>query len=78
MFTRPDGIDWFVNLRSTMLDDRAWTTPFIETWTSEKLAWATTAATHSYETLPADDAWEGLIAEFAAKAALADQREQVR
>ena len=66
MFTKPDGMDWFVNLRSTMLDERAWTTPFIETWTSEKLAWATTAATHSYETLPAMDAYEGLIAEFAA------------
>ena len=48
MFTRPEGLDFFVNLRATMLDDPSWFTPFIETWTSEKLAWAATPAVHSY------------------------------
>ncbi|MDB5453168.1 MAG: putative glutathione-dependent formaldehyde-activating enzyme, partial [Caulobacteraceae bacterium] len=41
MFTRPEGLD-FVNLRPTMLDDPAWYSPFAETYTSEKLPWATT------------------------------------
>jgi hypothetical protein len=65
MFTRPEGIDWFVNVRPTMLDDASWTTPFIETWTSEKLPWARTAAPHSFERLPPVDAYEGLIAAYA-------------
>lgn len=65
MFTRPDGIDWFVNLRPTMLDDACWSTPFMETWTSEKLPWATTAAVHSYAALPPMDAYEGLIKDYA-------------
>jgi hypothetical protein len=66
MFTRPDGIDFFVNLRPTMLDDPKWFSPYIETWTSEKLPWATTPAKHSYEALPAMDAYEGLIKEYMA------------
>jgi hypothetical protein len=68
MFTRPDGIDAFVNLRATMLDDPSWFTPFIETWTSEKLPWATTPAVHSYEKLPAFDEYEGLAKAYAEQA----------
>ncbi|MER8744448.1 GFA family protein [Mesorhizobium sp. M1004] len=64
MFTRPEGLDWFVNLRPTMLDEPGWFTPFIETWTSEKLPWVTTPAVHSYEALPAFEEYEGLVAEF--------------
>jgi hypothetical protein len=65
MFTRPEGVDWFVNLRPTMLDDPSWFTPFIETWTSEKLPWASTPAVHSYEALPAMEEYEKLTTEFA-------------
>ena len=64
MFTRPEGMDWFVNLRPTMLDDAKWFSPFIETYTSEKLPWATTPAVHSYETFPPFEAYEGLVKEF--------------
>lgn len=60
MFTRPEGMDWMVNLRPTMLDDPSWFTPYIEVWTREKLPWATTAAVHSYETLPAMEEFAGL------------------
>ena len=51
-----------------MLDDPSWFTPFIETWTSEKLPWATTPAVHSFATLPAFEDYEGLTKEFAAQA----------
>lgn len=68
MFTRAAGMDWFVNLRPTVLDDPGWFTPFIETWTSEKLPWATTSAVHSYEKLPAMEEFETLGKEFAARA----------
>ncbi|KQY12686.1 GFA family protein [Rhizobium sp. Root482] len=67
MFTRPEGMDWFVNLRPTMLDDPSGFSPFIETFTSEKLPWATTAAVHSYETFPPMEDYEGLVAEFAGR-----------
>ena len=68
MFTRPEGMDWFVNLRPTMLDDPSGFSPFIETFTKEKLPWATTAAVHSYETFPPMEDYEGLVAEFAQRA----------
>jgi len=65
MFTRSEGLDWFVNLRPTMLDEPGWFTPFVETWTSEKLPWAGTPAVHSYEALPAMEEYEKLVKEFA-------------
>jgi hypothetical protein len=64
MFTRPVGMDWFVNVRSTMLDERHWSTPFVETYTSEKLPWAATPAVHSYETIPSMDEYPRLMDEF--------------
>ncbi|WP_260446015.1 GFA family protein [Nostoc sp. UCD121] len=68
MFTRPEGIDEFVNLRATMLDNASWFTPFIETWTREKLLWATTSAVHSFETLPNYEDYASLIEEYAKQA----------
>jgi hypothetical protein len=69
MFTRPEGFDWFVNIRSTMLDDTSGLAPFMETWRAEGFAWAKTAAVHSYETFPPMEAYEGLVQEFAAQSA---------
>jgi hypothetical protein len=37
MYTRPEGMDQFVNVRPTMLDQPRWFSPFIETFTNEKL-----------------------------------------
>jgi hypothetical protein len=71
MFTRHEGMDWFVNLRPTMLDDANGFSPFIETFTSEKLPWATTIAVHSYETFPSMEDYPGLVKEFAEKQAAA-------
>ncbi|MES2343387.1 MAG: GFA family protein [Pseudomonadota bacterium] len=71
MFTRPGGMDWFVNLRPTLLDDAAWFVPFIETYTSEKLPWATTPAAHSFATFPAFEDYEGLSAAYMAQSGAA-------
>jgi len=68
MFTRPEGIDAFVNLRPTMLDDPFWFAPYIETMTSEKLPWATTPVVHSFERWPPPDAYDGLIRGYAEQA----------
>lgn len=66
MFTRPEGVDFFVNLRPTMLDDTRWFEPFIETYTSEKLPFATTSARHSYPKYPDMQDYAGLISDYAA------------
>lgn len=69
MFTRPEGLDMFVNVRPTMLDDASWFTPFIETYTSEMLPWASTPAVHRYPKFPEFSDYEALTAEFAKTAA---------
>ena len=68
MFTRPEGMDWFVNLRSTMLDQAKDLAPFVETYTDEKLPFAQTGAVHAFETLPPLEAWEGLMKAYAERA----------
>ena len=65
LFTRVPALDMFVNLRPTMLDDPAWFSPFIETWTSERLPWATTPAVHSFEKFPPFEAYEALTKDYA-------------
>lgn len=69
MFTRPEGLDYFVNLRPTMLDEHGWFAPFVETCTSEGLAWAKTGAPHSYESFPPFDAYPKLTEAFATEGA---------
>ena len=64
MFTRPEDIDWFVNVRPTMLEGAEDFAPFIETWVAEKLSFAETGAVHSYETLPPVEDYERLMGEF--------------
>jgi hypothetical protein len=68
LFTRPQGMDQFVNVRSTMMEDVSSYRPFLETQTSEKLPWATTSAVHSFEKFPTAEQFPALMAEFAARA----------
>ena len=69
IFTRAQGMDWFVNVRPTMIDDRSWSTPFLEVWTGEKLPWASTPAVHSFATEPTFDEYERLARAYAEHAA---------
>jgi hypothetical protein len=64
MFTRPEGYDFFVNLRASVLDDHSWFEPYIEVWVNEKLPWTSTPAAHRYATQPEVTAYEGLIGEY--------------
>ncbi len=66
MFTRMDPDQGFVNVRATMLDDVRWFEPFIETWCSEALPWARTAARHRYEGFPPLEDYPRLTQAFAA------------
>lgn len=65
LFTKPVGMDWFVNLRPTMLDDTSWFSPFIETYKSAKFSWAETGALHSFEKFPPMDAYQALAEAYA-------------
>lgn len=67
MYTTAEGMP-FVNVRPTMLDEHSDFVPFIEVYTSEGLPWAKTPAVHRFETAPPYDAYEGLIAEYMARA----------
>jgi hypothetical protein len=64
MFTRPDGFD-FVNVRTTILDDPSGFPPFIETYTSEKLPWATTPAPVKFAKFPAIEEYTELMKNYA-------------
>ena len=66
MFTRPDGVDFFVNVRSTMLDAPETLAPFVETYMSEKLTWASTSAPHSYDKFPPMEDFPALMQAYAA------------
>ena len=65
LFTKPEGMDDFVNLRPTMLDDAKWFSPYMETWTSEKLPWATTPAVHSFAGWPPREQFPSLLSGYA-------------
>jgi hypothetical protein len=67
LFTRPEGLDDFVNVRATMFDDAKDYAPFIETYTSEALPWAKTPAVHSFEKFPPIERYPELLAEFASR-----------
>jgi hypothetical protein len=67
LFTRVDGMDEFVNIRTTMLDDPGGLEPFIETWTSEKLPWVTTPAQHTFPGFPEPAAYPALTRAYAGR-----------
>jgi hypothetical protein len=69
MFTRPEGLDWLVNVRATMLDDHSWFVPFVELCTDEGFAWAKTPARHSYGSYPEEQRFMEIAQEFAAEGA---------
>jgi hypothetical protein len=65
LFTRPEGLDDYVNVRSTMLDDAAAHRPFVEAWTKEALPWGSTGAVHSFEGTPPEGSVPELLAGYA-------------
>jgi hypothetical protein len=64
VFTRPEGLGDFVNLRATLLDDASWVVPFVETQTAEALPWALTPAPHSFERWPPMEDFPAFIEAF--------------
>ncbi len=64
MFTQIEGAP-FVNVRSVLLEGGAYTEPFLETMTREKLAWVQTPAQRSYQGFPPEEAFGELLAAYA-------------
>jgi hypothetical protein len=69
MFTRPDGMEEFVNLRPSMLDDHAWFVPYIEVWRREGIPWARTPAVKSYAAEPEFAEYAELVENYAREGA---------
>ncbi|KQU49720.1 hypothetical protein ASG67_11460 [Sphingomonas sp. Leaf339] len=58
-------MDDIVNARATLPNNAASYQPFIETFTSEKLSWATTGADHGFTGFPPPERFADLITAFA-------------
>lgn len=65
LYTEPEGVEDFVNVRSTMFDKVRSEPPFVETHVGEALPWASARGQRRYDTLPAMDEWPQLIRQFA-------------
>ncbi len=65
LFTRPHGIDEFINVRAALLDNASGYVPFMETWTREKLPWASTPAVESFAQLPEPQEFPRLMQAYA-------------
>ncbi|MCB8838234.1 GFA family protein [Aurantimonas sp. VKM B-3413] len=65
LFTRPEGMDDLVNIRSAMFDDAPAFPPYVETFTSESMPFVTAGAEHSFERFPPQDAFPELLAAYA-------------
>ena len=65
LYSQPEGVEGYVNVRSTMFDEPLTQPPFVECYLSEGLPWARMHAAHSYDEFPAIDEWPKLIEEFA-------------
>ena len=65
LFTRPEGLDFMVNVRASMLEDPTWFQPYVETSRAEGFPWAETGAKHSFPGIPDVEAFGPLVAEFA-------------
>ena len=65
LFTRPEGMDDFVNVRSTMFHDAGTHRPYIETYGQEALPGIQTGAVERFDTVPEEDQFGPLIGAYA-------------
>ena len=67
LYTRPEGMDAVVSVRATLFGEAAGFAPFIETFTSERLPWASTGAAHSFARFPLEADFPALLTAFASR-----------
>ena len=66
LFTRPAGVDAYVGVRSSLLENPRDYLPFMETWTREQLPGMTTGASVSFEAFPDPQDFPALMSRFRA------------
>ena len=66
LWTVPEGMDDFINVRSTMLAAPAAHRPFIDCWLTESVGWASSGACKGYDKVPDPQEFEALAADYAA------------
>jgi hypothetical protein len=66
IYTEPEGVEGFVNVRTTMFDAPKTERPFVEVFVGEALPWAVIGAEHQFDALPDMGDWPILIGKFAA------------
>ena len=64
LYTVPEGMDAFINVRSTMFDNAAEHRPFVETYRSEGVPWASSGAPRSYEDVPEESEFGSLVSAY--------------
>jgi hypothetical protein len=64
LYTRPEGMDDYVNIRSSMFEDAAGHAPYMETWFAEALPGAVSGAVKRFETVPEPDQFGPLVAAY--------------
>nr|WP_120635619.1 GFA family protein [Ruegeria sp. EL01] len=52
IYSRIEGADWRVNLRTSVLDQAASFEPFVELMTDEKMPWVDVSVVHSFSQFP--------------------------
>ena len=64
MYTVPESLEAFVNVRSSLFNDAAEHRPFMETHRREGFDWALIGAPRAFESVPQDDEFEELITAY--------------
>ena len=64
LYTEPEGVEGYVNVRTSMFDQPRTDRPFVEVYKNEALPWAVIGAPHGYDALPAMEEWPQLIQAF--------------
>ena len=70
LYTEPEGVEGFVNVRATMFDEPHTEKPFVEVYVGEALPWAVIGSPRAYAQLPAMEEWPQLIQQFAQQRAV--------
>ena len=75
LYTEPEGVADFINVRSTMFDEPQAEKPFVEVYVGEGLPWARIGADKSYDALPVMEEGPQLIEQFAGRATASTKEE---
>ena len=65
LWTVPEGMDDYINIRSTMLDDASGHRPYVDCWLSEGLSWVDSGAPRKFDKVSEESEFGALAADYA-------------